>query len=77
MTKRNDLAPCPFCGGKAMTVRGWDMGYGYQVVCADFDCLMHRGGSVYTTLDKAVSAWNHWIDVARKIIKDMEETTID
>lgn len=77
MTKRNELAPCPFCSGKAMIVRGWDMQYGYQVACANFDCFMHHGGAVYESRDKAIDTWNHWIDVARKIVKDMEETVND
>ena len=71
--KRNDLAPCPFCGEKAMLVRGWDMQYGYQVACTNFDCFLHRGGAIYKTQNEASEAFNHWLDVARDIIKNTEE----
>ncbi len=70
---RNNLAPCPFCGGKAMIVRGWDIQYGYQVACTNFDCFLHRGGAIYETQDEAIKAFNHWLDVAKNLIKNVEE----
>lgn len=75
--KRNDLPPCPFCGSKAMIVRSWVTQYGFQVACTNFDCFVHRGGAIYETQDEAVKAFSHWIDVAKDIIKNMEESNND
>lgn len=75
--KRNNLPPCPFCGGKVMLVRGWDITYGYQVVCTNFDCFLHSGGAVYEAQDDAIKAFSHWVNVSRNIIKDMEEFNND
>lgn len=75
--KRNNLPPCPFCGSKAMIVRSWDTQYGFQVACTNFDCFLHPGGAIYETQAEAAKAFSHWIDIAKDIIKDMEESNDD
>lgn len=65
MSEKQDLKPCPFCGGPAVVVKDAPELF---VTCADDQCSLHGTfNHTESGLGKAVEAWNtryepicHW-----------------
>lgn len=55
-----DLKPCPFCGGKAFSVKHVvdNREPDYYVECGTDGCQMCLGGLCYQTEEESIAAWN-------------------
>ena len=65
-TKKNELKPCPFCGGKAVLKR--DVRYprparnarrAYEVICVNRGCIIYNADNTYYLVKRdAINIWN-------------------
>ena len=51
MSKPVELEPCPFCGGEAFMIHGYD----YRVECDNCGCRTQE----YVSQEDAAEAWNN------------------
>lgn len=59
MSDKQDLKPCPFCGGKADIQKEYTDGWSYFGVCCHTeDCRCNSGDISYVDKVNAITAWN-------------------